>query len=63
MWTYQELLAVDKHVVLGDVDSVPGQSEDQLVKGRRVGSCKQTKTEISPCERGHSCKSTGVTIC
>lgn len=34
--TYQELLSVHKHVILGNVDPVPGQSQDQLVEGRLV---------------------------
>lgn len=34
--TYQELLSVHKHMILGNVYAVPGQSQDQLIEGRRV---------------------------
>ncbi len=36
MQTYQELLSVHKHMILGNVYAVPGQSQDQLIEGRRV---------------------------
>lgn len=34
--TYQELLSVHKHMILGNVYTVPGQSQDQLIEGRCV---------------------------
>ena len=34
--TYQELLSIHKHMILGNVDPVPGQSQDQLIEGSRV---------------------------
>ena len=42
MWTHRPLLAIDEDVAAGDVHSVPGQHQVQLVHGAGIGACRTT---------------------